>query len=100
MSIYVRILRDRIDDRDAEGRMAREVSRDPDWQMACIRAAIYGDAHWGEDAAHVLDESVRHEYLTAVARHREQCELAGRKKWIYENYRGTYERYETEDTIA
>ncbi len=99
MSAYVRVLRDRIDDRDAEGRMAREISRDYVWQMACIRAAIYGDAHWGDDVATVLDESARHEYLAAVARHREQCELAERKKSIYESYRRLYERYETSDTV-
>ncbi len=100
MSAYVRILRDRIDDRDAEGRMAREISRDYVWQMACIRAAIYGDSHWGDEVATVLDESARHEYLAAVARHREQCALAERKKSIYESYRRMYERYEMADTVS
>jgi hypothetical protein len=80
--------------------MAREISRDDAWQMACIRAAIYGDAHWGDDVTHVLDESARHEYLAAVARHREQCALSERQKYVYESYRRVYERYEIEDTMS
>lgn len=83
----------RVAGRDAEGRMARELSGKTELQLAALRASAYEDGDWGEEVATILDPAQRRDYRDTVRRWQENCELSARRAEAYTVYSAMYNRY-------
>jgi hypothetical protein len=83
----------RVEGRGAERRMARELAKRSDLQIAALRASVYEDADWGESVISILDTSARREHRDAVRRWQETRELWARRKEAYDAYSVAYDAY-------
>lgn len=83
----------RVASRDAEGRMARELSGKTELQVAALRASAYEDGDWGEEVVTVLDPAERRDYRDLVRRWKENRELNARRAEAYTVYSAMYHRY-------
>ena len=86
-------LLDRVENRDAEGRMARELSGKTELQIAALRASAYEDTGWGEEVADVLDPTQRRDYRDLIRHWQESRELAARRAEAYGAYSAMYNRF-------
>lgn len=91
-------LRARVEGRDAEGRMARELSGSTELQIAALRASAYEDADWGGEVVAVLDPIQRRDHRDLVRRWQESLELANRRAEAYEAYSSTYNGFMTAES--
>jgi hypothetical protein len=91
-------LRARVEGRDAEGRMARDLSGNTELQIAALRASAYEDTDWGEEVVAVLDPTQRRDHRDLVRRWQESRELATRRAEAYEAYSSTYNGFLTDES--
>lgn len=89
-----RVLHRQIEDRAAERRTVRVISRDEDWQIACMLGALCEDEAWGEACLSMIGQGFRNEYRAVVRRWQEENELIVRRREAFEAYLAMYEAYE------
>lgn len=87
-------LLDRIRNRAAESRMARELSNRPDLRVDALRGAAYEDPDWGEAVISAMDTATRNEFRATVRRWQEACRLREQRRQAYETYAAMYGVYE------
>ena len=87
------ILRNRISDRVADVRAARELSDRRDLRLACLRASAYEDVAWGEETVAVMSPAMRNEYRLMLRRYKEALELHRHRVAVFEEYERMYTTY-------
>jgi hypothetical protein len=88
----------RVEGRDSEGRMARELSGKTELQLAALRASAYEDEDWGDGITAILDPTERRDHRDLVRRWQESRELATRRAEAYEAYSSTYNKFLTDES--
>ena len=93
ISLGTGVLCNRVRERAADRRMARELATRVNLQLDCLRGAAYEDADWGEAAAALMSEVGRGDYAAMVFRWEEALATRHRRAEAYESYRAMYESF-------
>jgi hypothetical protein len=88
----------RVEGRDSEGHMARELSGKTELQLAALRASAYEDEDWGDEIVAILDPTERRDHRDLVRHWQESLELATRRAEAYEAYSSTYNKFLTDES--
>lgn len=97
LSLAVHRLQAQIESRETEWKCIHELSESFEWQFACVRCAVYGDAENTETA--LLDDPTRFAYNRVVREWREETALRERRLNAFDAYTRNYRRY-LPDTTA
>lgn len=96
LSSAVHRLRGQIGGRETEWKCIHELSESFEWQFACVRCAVYGDAE--NTATALLDDPTRFAYNRVVREWREETALRERRLNAFDAYTRNYRRYLSDTT--
>ncbi len=89
-------LLDRIEERGADRRTARDLAMRPEIRINAVRAAVWEGAEapvWGKAVYSILTPTQRNDCRAAVRHHEELCRLTALRAEKYTTYRTMYERF-------